>query len=249
MRKVIVVTFVMLALMTTAAWGQQDALLGPHDVGSEGCIACHAPHNALPGKSMYLWGREIPTGTYNTYGGGTVKLALNASTGESTDTATHTILCLSCHDTTFSGVTAVHESTTLGSNNAIGKGGDLTHDHPVHVVYPQGDPTFFNVTIGAAPDYRVSFSDSSATAFAYGHPARLYSAGDGNAYVECSSCHNPHAWKSAVQTTSTGKKAVTTVKFLRGAYVLGSSTTNYDGPNFCMSCHMFPAAAFDGTVK
>lgn len=272
MRKAIVIMFAVM-VMAAAAMAQTDPMLGSHNVGQEGCGACHAPHNVLPGKGAYLWAGSIPTGTYNTYltstgQGGNGALNAGAMTAGLTNATqalvnlpmAHTVLCLSCHDTAFNtGMAAsIPGSTTKTSNFNIGTGGDLSGDHPVDVKYPQADPMYFGVTVGA--DGRVSFTDAS---FAYGHPARLFGSGS-DAYIECSSCHNPHAQTAAVVSKGATKYAVATTHFLRGQYratnevATGAApipgpvptTTTYraDNANFCMSCHAFPSSGFTGTV-
>jgi nitrate reductase cytochrome c-type subunit len=171
----------------------------------------------------------------------------------------HTVLCLSCHDTTFNtGMAAsIPGSTTKGQNFNIGAGGNLSSDHPVDVKYPQADPMYFGVSI---TNGNVSFTDAS---FAYGHPARLYASGT-DAYIECSTCHNPHAQTAAIVTVAGAKTFVATTHFIRGQYratnetasgapaVPGSAPTSTtyttDNANFCMSCHSYPSSGFTGLV-
>jgi len=275
-RKSLVVLLVTFLLVTAAAWGQQDSLLGPHDVSSKGCGACHVPHNALPGKGMFLWAGEIPTRSYDTYltatgQGGAGKLSANIAdlqNGGADGTAGGTILCLSCHDTAFSGMGSgtggafksgqttapsfSYSSGTYGtsgpSNTDIGTGGNLKNDHPVHVKYPKDDQTYWAISFDTTANTpnstaalnNVFFTD---TAFAYGHPATLFTTNGKDAYVECASCHNPHSQSLTVQTTVNGKKSYTTVHFLRGAY-----NTSADQSNFCMSCHAMPADAWQGAA-
>jgi hypothetical protein len=192
----------------------------------------------------------------------------------------HTILCLSCHDTTFSNLACTTSVTgctnsiytgtpgaggtgiLAGTNYAIGNGGNLTHDHPVDVPYPTTDPTYWGISVATTTNgtgqYVVSFTDSSYT---YGHPARLFSTDGLTAYIECGSCHNPHAWMNAVVTISGANQAVPTSHFIRGQYrattealagTLPASYTsaNYqtDNANFCMSCHSYPSSGFTGSV-
>jgi len=313
-RNVLVVVIATL-LVAAAAWAQTattDPLLGPHNVGSVGCQSCHAPHNALAGPGAYLWARSIPTRTYTTYttsdgNGGTLSalpatgngMVGNGGTAIGTTTnpgalstvnnlpQAHTILCLSCHDTTFSAMgcatangsapcTATISTGTAspsgtpgiipGTNYAIGNNGDLSHDHPVDIPYPTTDPTYWGINIATTPtgtgQYTVTFSDTS---YAYGHPARLFATSASTAYVECGSCHNPHAWLNAVVTMGASNYAVPTSHFIRGQYrstteVLAGWTTsttpaayttaNYEADNadFCMSCHVYPSTGFTGTV-
>jgi cytochrome c553 len=269
-KKALVVLLAM--FLAAAAWAQTDQMLGPHNVGNAGCESCHAPHNALPGQGAYLWGISIPTGTYTTYttsdgNGGTLN-AGSMSSGSANATVAlanlpmaHTVLCLSCHDTTFSGMAAsIPTSTTKGSNFAIGAGGTLSNSHPVDVAYPKSDPTYwtFNTPVlGPNNTYVVTFTD---TTYAYGHPARLFSVDGSTAYVECGSCHNPHAQLNAVVPGVGGNVGVCTTHFIRGQYratneslgtpgcTTSSSTYTADNANFCMSCHSYPSSGFTGSV-
>jgi len=272
-------------LMAAAGFAQIDPMLGSHNVSSAGCTSCHAPHNALPGQGAYLWGGAIPTATYSTYltsdgNGGTLNAATmtlgltNASsTGINPIPMAHTVLCLSCHDTTFNTnmATNIPGSTTEGSNFNIGAGENLSGDHPVDIHYPLTDPTYFTATINAT-NLTVTFTD---TAYAYGHPAQLFTDGV-NAFVECGTCHNPHNQTAMVVPVAGGTLGtVCTTHFIRGQYrdpseltlttaapipsgctaTNGSEGASYtagtvdiDNANFCMSCHMYPSSIFDGSA-
>ncbi|MGA2963861.1 MAG: hypothetical protein ABSD96_19510, partial [Candidatus Korobacteraceae bacterium] len=200
MRRALVVILALL-LVAACAWAQSDPLLGPHNVGQVGCQACHAPHNALAGPGAYLWSRAIPTRTYTTYttsdgNGGSLSALPSSGTGmvgtNGNNIGTtnpnypgalatvnvlpqaHTILCLSCHDTSFSGMGCATANgntpctstistgtagtswngnpngTLAGTNYAIGANGNLTQDHPVDVPYPTSDPTYWGIKVTAA---------------------------------------------------------------------------------------------------
>jgi hypothetical protein len=198
----------------------------------------------------------------------------------------HTILCLSCHDTSFSGMGCATANgntpctstistgtagtswngnpngTLAGTNYAIGANGNLTQDHPVDVPYPTSDPTYWGIKVTAASvgtGYTVAFTD---TTYGYGHPARLFSTDGVSAYIECGSCHNPHAQMNAVIPLYSGSSlGVPTSHFIRGQYrsttealagtlPAGYTSTNYqtDNANFCMSCHSYPSGGFTGQV-
>jgi len=280
-RKLIVI---LLAVMFMAAAGlaQMDPLLGSHNVSAAGCNSCHAPHNVLPGPGAYLWSKAIPTGTYTTYltsdgNGGSLNASAmipggmtNAYNGTITPTAVaHTILCLSCHDTTFntSMATLIPASTIVYNNFNVGNNANLSGDHPVDVKYPTTNPMYWTLSPIAAGSqdsagqYTVTFLD---TTFAYGHPARLFSTDGINAYIECASCHNPHNQTVTVVNWNNTLKSVNTTHFVRGQYratneiatgaapVLSSnSPTTYqvDNTNFCMSCHAYPTTNFSGLVQ
>ncbi len=260
--------------MCMAAVGltQVDPMLGSHNVTSAGCLSCHAPHNALPGAGAYLWAGSIPTGAYNTYltsdgQGGTGALNAGAMTSGLTNAVTapvvnlpmaHTVLCLSCHDTTFNTSMAANipGSTTKGSNFNIGNDFNLTGDHPVDVHYPTTNAMYWGVSITAGT---VSFTDTS---YAYGHPAQLYTDGT-NVFIECSTCHNPHYQTAVVVNVDGALENVATTHFVRGQYrATNEAATNApaipgpaptaatyatDNANFCMSCHAYPSSGFSGT--
>ncbi|MGO9305532.1 MAG: hypothetical protein ACLP3R_17850 [Candidatus Korobacteraceae bacterium] len=272
MRKLVLILLAVL-LVATAAFAQSDPMLGSHNVANAGCTSCHAPHNALPGQGAYLWAGAIPTGTYQTYltsdgNGGTLNAGqmtaslANVYAGTVTNLPmAHTVLCLSCHDTSFNTSMAANitGSTTKTLNFNIGNAGNLTGDHPVDVKYPTSDPTYFTVTVNGAAG-TVSFTD---TAYAYGHPTRLYTDGT-FAYIECSTCHNPHNQTATIVPNAAGTPtAVCTTHFIRGQYrstdeqaanaatvpcTPTSAQYTADNANFCMSCHSFPSAQFTGFV-
>jgi len=217
----------------------------------------------------------------------------NLTTLTMPDTRVHSILCLSCHDGTFNATmsltagstggpsvysisTAInvgssgalkagHSEITTVSGNVVGSGGtDLTSNHPVNVLYPNGSASatgiytnqeivkFWKATPAATPCSQsvvpgcVTFVDTSVGAYTYGHAVQLYTANGTDAYVECSSCHDPHAWQqTAVPLFKSSKMTqvpVTTAHFLRGQYV---SAQDIDG--FCMSCHADKSAVWNGT--
>ncbi len=223
MKKAILLTLAVMLVVSMSAWAQTDALLGPHNLnGTKGCTSCHSPHrgslanggSAATGE-LYLWANSFNTATFTTYGGGSMALA---ATPAETDPNIHSVLCMSCHD---SGITG----TTMGAGALFGQ--DLSTSHPIDVQY--GGSYNWAITINAG---RVSFTD---TGFAGGHPARLYVNAAGTAaYVECSTCHNPHAWKNAVVTIGGVKQAKVTDTFVRGWYDPNDGSTQ---ANFCRSCH------------
>jgi hypothetical protein len=168
--------------------------------------------------------------------------------------------------TISSGTTSTTGSGIVpGSNYAIGNNGNLSQDHPVDIQYPTNDPTYWAVTVTtqtSGTGFVVTFND---TAYPYGHPGQLFSTDGTTAWIECGSCHNPHAWLNAVAPTPSGPTAVPTAMFLRGQYrdpsdLLAFTTTNpapsnytsanytTDNANFCMSCHSYPSSQFTGTV-
>ncbi len=264
MKKALVVTLLAIFIAAASAWAQlpytpnADPLLGPHNFNNEGCLSCHAPHNTvLEGRSGYLWALQIPAKTYSTYGGGTIYAGapsggnpgitytkdINNSFSMTNSSASgpavmHTILCLSCHDTAFSGMALSNPNNAVVDTN-----GSLQHNHPVDVAYPNVNgavPEFWNVTVVGGV---VSFVDAGGSVFNYGHPAALYAgSGPNSAFVECGSCHNPHNYQDAVVMQGGSKVAVKTAHFVRGQY-----DTVANQQNFCASCHADKTGQWNGT--
>jgi Doubled CXXCH motif (Paired_CXXCH_1) len=243
MKKVLITLVAIVALsMMSFAVGVSDPLLGPHNLnGVKGCTSCHSPHNgssdavgavsatARATGATYLWANVFDTNTFSTFAGGTL---VNGTPKES-DPNAHSVLCMSCHDSGIS-------TTTMGAMAMLGT--DLTSTHPVDVKY--GSNYDWQITIAAG---RASFTDVT---FAGAHSARLYvDAAGANAYVECSSCHNPHAWQNAVVTVGTTKVAKATDKFVRGWYDPADGASQ---AQFCRGCHYSKSSeyvTYAGAVK
>lgn len=153
--------------------------------------------------------------------------------------------------------------------NAGWSTGSLMNSHPIHAHYTVGGatvPGLWNVAINATA-FTVYFTDTTFnywTPFAAtGHPARLWTDGS-NAFVECTSCHEPHrfsqyaypvqgSWNPSDPGGTTweiGPKN-STVYYLRGPYsdaaattdgatTAGTGNTTANGElnaQFCRSCH------------
>jgi cytochrome c553 len=157
-------------------------------------------------------------------------------------------------------------------NNGWASSSGLLTNHPVHALYPvkSGDNhygQYWAVTINpgtGSGSATVTFTDSAFVPYtggsAYpGHPAKLYSDGT-SAYVECTSCHEPHrfghvayqkqgtAGTWVVDTSSTP----TTVDYIRGPYNLptggGNAVANGEqNAGFCRSCHYEKTADYINT--
>ena len=129
------------------------------------------------------------------------------------------------------------------TNNGWSYSSSLATNHPIDAKYPVnvGDPgygLYWLVTINAANN-TVSFTDTSFIPYvgevSYpGHPARLYTDGS-SAYVECTSCHEPHrethvAYKNGstwVVDTAVGTANPTTMDYIRGPFL--STNGNMSG--------------------
>jgi len=161
-----------------------------HDLSANGytggqiCVVCHTPHNSdTTVTEAPLWNHAVTTVNFTMYSSPTFDAVQDPQpTGSSK-------LCLSCHD----GVTAIDSfggntgTTYITGSKAIGRGGDLTDDHPISIIYDTAlsvtdpglnDPAATNVTIGVG-------SDKTRT----GTVAQLMTP---NSRVQCSSCHDVH---------------------------------------------------------
>jgi hypothetical protein len=246
-----------LALIAACATGMAFAnaisgsgdILGPHNVDGHGCASCHAPHNgaaqnAAGGDSTtgktYLWGRSLIVNTYTMETGDT--FTTKASYSETNDPQFHTAACLSCHDgsikpagmngTSFEATQdGIHPNTWLATD-----GSGLQNDHPVDFPWDPTDTTFWPSTVDA--NGTITWTATTPN-IDYGHPVRMYgsTANGGTAYVECSTCHNPHAISMARVTLGSGTKAnKPTAFFIRGWYDDGNTASN-STQQFCRSCH------------
>jgi len=220
--------------------------------------------------SIYLWGTALTKQTYTTWETGDT---INAGMIVNKNSAVvHTLLCMSCHDnanSNYSMGTGYGQApgTELGTGNTVtdayadhiglstinpagtwNANSTLNNTHPVHVAYTglvangewllNADGTFTDTTFQL---------DTTHT----GHPAKLWIDGGvgsgGAAYVECTSCHDPHRetvfayWNG---TNYTLGAPGSTIFYLRGPYsnpeVLSGPGTGNSGvvnANFCRSCH------------
>jgi len=149
---------------------------------------------------------------------------------------------------------AGHSEMTTVTGNVVDPTVGLANNHPVNVLYPNGSALasgvylpqeiikFWKVIPAAGSPASVSFNDASGTTYSYGHAVRLFSSDGTNAYVECGSCHNPHAWQQGIVVSNGAPTSVVTAHFLRGQYV-----TAQDIAGFCMSCHAYMSQAWNGT--
>ena len=243
MKRAMFMVLVAMLALTASAWAQySDPLLGPHNVAEKGCKACHAPHNGAvmnggTDKStgtIYLWGRDWKTATYSTFGGG----SLTTPVASEADPGIHTQMCMSCHDG------GISDATMSSDAKLPNDGYSLTNDHPVHVVYEPATtqrPYNWNITIANG---RASFVD---TTWRGGHPVRLFMDEAGTeAFIECSTCHNPHSFNRAVVKIAGTNYVKTSSSFVRGWYDPADGQSKAD---FCRSCHYSKTDVYDGTVK
>lgn len=257
MKKALFILFVMMFAVGIAAAQQLTGdILGPHNVNGHGCASCHAPHtgakgnggsNAASGED-YLWGRDFVAATYTLNGGTETLTVSNAGAFAQDDTSFHTAACLSCHDGSvaiqgMTGTTAEVISGGFHVTTYLNDGSEsLKNDHPVNVIY---DPTSSRNWPGTVDANGVitwtATTASNAFQANYGRPWRLYSSTTGRdgvgSYIECSSCHNPHAVNWAKSTFAGVKNAVKPTNFfIRGWYNTDNPNSN-SGQQFCRSCH------------
>jgi predicted CXXCH cytochrome family protein len=137
--------------------------------GSQVCLPCHTPHNALLfGEENVLWNHAETGETFVMY---------SSTAGQPEGPSK---MCLSCHD----GVTAIDNyggtgGTGITITGSANLGTDLSNDHPIGIEYPTAspaeynDPTTFAPGIGSGPGVQL---------------VEL----NGVERVECTSCHEPH---------------------------------------------------------
>lgn len=246
--------FVLLALVIAAspfALGQFQDILGPHNVNGHGCASCHTPHSGAAGQGIggdastgevYLWGRDFVATTYNTFGGKTVT---TTSTYSETDPLFHTAACLSCHDgsVTIAGMSGKSYETVNGNQVTTylaTDGYSLSNDHPVHVAYTPGGYNWPG-TVDATGKVVFDTVDAGTVNFTntYGRPVRFYGvagAVTGSAYVECSTCHNPHSMQWAKYKVNGVNVVKPSRFFVRGWYDSANPASN-SATQFCRSCH------------
>jgi predicted CXXCH cytochrome family protein len=171
MKRIIVVTMVVLAGVGLAATSQAVITGSKHDLHSltaadgQICIACHTPHNAdTTVTDAPLWNHTLPTVTYTLYASPTFNGAVTQPTGVSK-------LCLSCHDGTvavdsFGGTTGTTMIATAGN-----LGTNLKKSHPISFTY--------NAALATADGELVD-------------PATLPAGWVNGGKFECSSCHDVH---------------------------------------------------------
>jgi predicted CXXCH cytochrome family protein len=205
---------------------------------NEVCVPCHAPHNQPDQVDEdTLWNHVMPANTYTLYGSGTGWVGLDTTSRK----------CLSCHDGTVAvdsyggyNFTTENFQPTSGSHKLagtawqVGGGQNLSHDHPVGIVYPGlasggttwtttsgfNSPLLFNTKTYQGHDTNNNVvtlnytSDGTTPISAAGGGWSFGTTGTNvNNVVGCGTCHTPHS---------------STYNFL--------VISNY-GSQMCMTCH------------
>ena len=157
-----------------------------------------------------LWNHEITTLTFTPYTSSTLDSIPGQPDGVSK-------LCLSCHDgsvalDSFGGASG---SSFMTGDHAVGRGGDLTDDHPISMVYdaglvtadPELHPVTNNVTVGEGA-FQVTDTIENVLL-------------DVSSKLQCSSCHDVHNTQ--------------TVSGAPGDPLLRMSKA---GSTICLNCHI-----------
>jgi len=236
--------------------------------------------------TAFLWANPLTQASYLTWDG---SHSIQAASLTTQSPAIHTILCLSCHDssmqtsgtmsglqgggpggTTTGGCGAAGCTpaagtgnapfappnmngigqvfwTNAGTNNGWAVTGSLQSTHPVDVAWPNtngtGSSAYWNVTVASGvatfTDPNFALGDGNT-----GHPAKLYVDSNGAAWVECSSCHEPHRYGQYAYQKAPGASGTwyfgNTTDYLRGPY----ATNGFYQANFCRGCHYEKAMAY-----
>ncbi len=180
---------------------------------TELCVFCHIPHQGRPdGKP--LWNRSMPASAYTMYDSDYLRrmgyAPVEPDLGILNDTpGALSRQCLSCHDGTvavgaiyklrrdFLGagivpMDGVETDGTIPATSAAFLGTDLTMHHPVGIKY---DPTVTkSFDIGERTMELLTLPTAPLKLFQY----------NGENYVECSSCHDPHKDNTMFLRVDTG---------------------------------------------
>jgi hypothetical protein len=229
------------------------AVLAHPEVHSLMCLSCH--DGATTGSSYdmgYLASKMGPGGT-------------NAGTGGSSSTNPYGGTGSAFGTPGLVGL-AWSQWTNSGTNNGWATQSSLMNSHPIHAHYTVGGVTvagLWQVTINNTA-FTVKFNDNTGFSYwtpfsATGHPARLWTDGT-DAYVECTTCHEPHRFSQYAYPSNGSWNTVadggtweigppnSTVYYLRGPYsdvnsstdgtLKGNTTPNGEmNAQFCRSCH------------
>lgn len=220
----------------------------PHDFSSQSwntdpsdpntvCSTCHTPHHA-DSSVVPLWAHQTTASTFTMYNQANVPsshmVAIPASQPNGPSKA-----CLSCHDGTvaintfggqpaFGGVMTTHGTATYVTNSAL-IGTDLTHSHPISLVYnpalvgtgPNQDQWLWN------PNTTPVLTPVSGT-FVPGNDMTINGfLLNGNNTLECTSCHDVH------NQEGTPFDIVNNPKLVK---IVGVDASGH-GSLLCRSCH------------
>lgn len=221
--------------------------------------------------NIYLWGQALSPLTYTTWDGGTLSatglmvsspavhsiMCLSCHDGSVTGNSHDLITGLG--GAAGTGATASFGPaggiagsffTGAATNNGWASSSSLVTNHPIDAPYPvqttdAGYGLYWAVSVSGNT---VTFTDTTfipgtGESKYIGHAAKLYSNGAGAAYVECTSCHEPHrelhvAYNNGgtwIVDTAVGSGGATTEDYIRGPFLPG--TNGNEAAGFCRSCH------------
>lgn len=212
----------------------------PHDFSTESwniapsdnnsvCGACHQPHNA-DSRVVPLWAHASTESTFKMYNNENVPAA-NLQSNPDGEPAGISKACLSCHDGTVAINT--YGGTTWGGTgimitNSANLGTDLTHTHPISLVYDDSiagegvgkdkylyDPATRNVLVPDSGPFDPG-NDPTVKGFLLNGGNRL----------ECSACHDVHNQIGSPYHKDLNPKLVKIV-----------GTQGGKGSLLCRSCH------------
>ena len=231
------------SLLTLTA---RAGILGsPHDFSSQSwntdpadpatvCSTCHTPHHA-DNTVVPLWSHQTTVAGFTMYNNANVSVAtLPSLLVQDGQPAGPSKACLSCHDgtvaiNTYGGIgnMLTHGTATFITNSAL-IGTDLTHSHPISLVYDANivgnslgqDKWLFNpnTTPVLTPDSGtfVPGNDMTVNGFLLNGKNRL----------ECTSCHDVHNQEGTPYDIGKNPKLVKIVGTQAGK-----------GSLLCRSCH------------
>jgi hypothetical protein len=224
--------------------------------GQQICIFCHTPHNANVVGQAPLWNRAFSdVQNFQRYTSSTLRIRHIASAKYDTGAQPNgsSKLCLSCHDGT-SHLGAVYSGSPIAmvGNDVISGLASfnpstnkmLSGHHPVSFVFMTG----FNSTTqigsmipGLPASYRFLPASSAGK-------VKLYGNRDGNGWMQCTTCHDPHQNQSDEAICYTTGGAVTSCTSADTRKVApfwvyhGSNTSaSQDTGSVCKVCHAFGA--------
>lgn len=219
---------------------------------NEVCVYCHTPHSGDNTAPVPLWNKALPAGTsFTTYD------SLNSATidGDFLTVGSVSVACLSCHDGTQA-VDAVINTPGTGGNIAPATSplfglaspgpltsfanltSDLSDDHPISIQYAgfnpgtgQIDPDFITPSTAVINATTVWWVETGANTTREKTDMILYTrdnAGTPEPFVECGSCHDPHAGAAADVTA--GDNAIgSDISFMR---------ISNENSAVCLACHI-----------
>lgn len=195
-------------------------VLGAHDNGGRGCVACHALHNDLSNGEMAAgnaeWGNTLPQyGQQISFGeDGYVVTFIPTSLATATSEVSGVLLCLSCHD---GNITAQNMLSVRSYEQKLGQFRNLGFSQPIPTLVGDELRARYSVDhpLGAEATIQVGnglefgngvFSVTPRTPYArfvrnYGWPTlaplnRSTPYGidrQGKPYLLCTTCHDQHA--------------------------------------------------------